>query len=192
MWKRAATSAAAGMVTIQAKTILVATFHRTADTRARSAHADDRPRNRMGRRHRDTEPSRYEQCRRSARLCAEALHRCQARNLRAHRLDDAPATEERSEAPWRPGSLSPPRTGRRTPAEMALGEQQSGDDAHGLLCVITAVPKRIKRSRAELKTRKVRSTAKGVFRTKSKKSREPERGPTESRPSAKARSPRLS
>ena len=74
MWKRAATSAAAGMVTIQARTILVATFHRTADT-LRSAPRHNRPRDRMVVAHGDTEPRRREQCRRTARLRAKALHR---------------------------------------------------------------------------------------------------------------------
>ena len=96
-------------------------------------------------------PGRAEQRDGAAGLGAEALHRREPGDLRAHRLHDAPAAEQRAEPHRRlAGDHNPERHVEFAAEHGPLREQQHGDDAHRLLRVVAAMAERIERSRDEL------------------------------------------
>ena len=93
-----------------------------------------------------------EQRHRAAGLGAEAAHRLELGDALAHRLDDAPAAEQRAQAD---GEIAAPdhpgwRHRRRSPPRVAGGDQQHPDDADRLLRVVAAVAERIQARRDEL------------------------------------------
>ncbi len=91
----------------------------------------------------------------------------QPRDLRAHRVDDAPAAEQRAEPHRRLAGHHHPERHVELAAEMPLREQQHGDDAHGLLRVVAAMAERIERARDELQIAERPVDRAGVARTNS-------------------------
>ncbi len=74
-------AADAGIVIIQATTMLLATLQRTADILARSADAYDRASDRVRRRDRNPEPGGGEKSGRAPGLGTKTLHRRQPGNF---------------------------------------------------------------------------------------------------------------
>ena len=101
-------------------------------------------------RNRNAEIGRAEQRDCPAGLGAESLHRGQARDLRAHRVHDAPAAEQRAQAHRGLTGDHHPERHVEFAAQVPLRVEQHRDDAHGLLRVVAAVAERIERRRDEL------------------------------------------
>ena len=104
----------------------------------------------MGGGDRNAEPCRTEQRQRAAGFGAETLHWVQPGDFRSHRMNDAPAAEQRAKRHGRLAGNHHPEGHVEAFAEMALAEEQHGNDAHGLLRVVAAVSQRIKRGGDEL------------------------------------------
>src|SRR5205823_13170341 len=129
----------------------------------RSAHTDDRARDRVRRAHRNAEPRREQDRKRARRLGAKSTYWSKTRDARAHRVDDAPPPEERSQRDHHVRrNLYPQRDVIRRlqvevmqqpglePENLLRRNEQPGDDAHRLLRVISAVREGEERRAAEL------------------------------------------
>ena len=99
------------------------------------------------------EVRRGEERDRAGGLRGEAADGLQLGDLRAHRVDDAPAARERAERDRGVrGEHDPDRNRQMTVVELqvAAGDQRAGDDAHRLLRVVAAVPEAVGRGRQQL------------------------------------------
>ncbi len=139
------------MVTTQAMTIELADVpaHRRGPARRTDAH--DGAGDGVGGGDRHAEPGGDKQRHRPAGLGAEALHRRQLGDAGAHGARRCASRPSACPAPWRSGRSITTQNGTlEAAAEIALRIEQYGDDAHGLLGIVAAVPQRIERGRDEL------------------------------------------
>ena len=92
---------------------------------------------------------RGEQRDRAGGFRGEAAHRLQARDLRTHGVDDAPAPRQRAQRDRRVGRHLHPERDREL-LHVAAGEERAGDDAHRLLRVVRTVAQAVERRRQQL------------------------------------------
>ncbi len=98
---------------------------------------------------------------------AEALHRREPRDLRAHRVDNPPAAEQRTQRHGRLAGQDHPERHVEGARGAAVRVEQHRDDAHGLLRVVAAVAEGIERGGDELELAKHPIDRDGVDRTNS-------------------------
>ena len=117
---------------------------------SRGADADDAPRDRVCRRYRDAEFGRREQRNGAAGLGAKPLERREPRDPRSHRVNDAPAADQRAQTHRGVARQHHPVRHVKLAAEIALRVEQHRDDAHRLLRIVAAVAERVERCRHQL------------------------------------------
>src|SRR5690606_29699883 len=110
---------------------------------ARGADADDGAGDRVSGRDRDAEEGRCEERDRAARFGAKALHWGEASDLGTHRMHDAPSAHEGAQRHCGLTADDDPEGHLEFGAGYSLAEEQHGDDAHGFLRIVAAMPKRV-------------------------------------------------
>ncbi len=158
----------AGMVRIQAQTMRPATPQRTADSRRIAPTPTIAPVIVCVVLIPTPSMRRNEEAVAAPRLRGKTADRLQLGDLRAHRVDDAPAAGQRAEANRDVrGEHDPERDGEL--AQVAGGEEHAGNDAHGLLRVVGAVHQAEERGRQQLQPPEQWSTRAGGVRRNSQR-----------------------